>query len=184
MAEWQDVTTLAILHTDWAMRKFYKTAPKSLWDELFLRHERERDELLRWEENQNRLKRPMTSSMETLRALPLDTDSDASSSSSSASKGKRRAVDSHRRDSYDGSSSDAESDFPFNESEPTFVRQYTPDQEIRLWGASSPTPSDASVESVPRSVTTVGSASGSEWDMLESSSSSGGSISDDSDEWE
>ncbi|KAJ7135969.1 hypothetical protein C8R44DRAFT_869661 [Mycena epipterygia] len=168
MGEWQDVTTLAILDTDWAMRTFYKPAPKSLWDELFLRHERERDELLRWEETQNRLKR--TSSMETLRAVPVEPDSNSSdavssSSASSANKGKKRAAASHR-DPYDGSSSDADSDF----SDARIVRRHIAAES----GLSSPTLSVASLESIPRSIT----PSGSEWDMLDSSSSGSSSFSD------
>ncbi|KAL0576075.1 hypothetical protein V5O48_005903 [Marasmius crinis-equi] len=50
--EWKDTTSLGILNTDWAMRDYFKTAPKSLWDEMFIRHDRERDELLQWEERQ------------------------------------------------------------------------------------------------------------------------------------
>ncbi|KAJ7755333.1 hypothetical protein DFH07DRAFT_821857 [Mycena maculata] len=175
ISEWQDVTTLAILDTDWAMRTFFKPAPKSLWDELFLRHERERDELLRWEETQNRLNR--SSSMETLRAVTLGTDrdpsdSDASGTSSSKNKGKKRAI-ADRRDPYDGSSSDADSDFD----DVRFVRRHIEDDDWRS-GASSPTPSNASVNSVPRSVTTTGSAA-SDWDMLDSSSSANSSFGDD-----
>jgi hypothetical protein len=53
--EWKDVTTLALLATDWLLfirerRNDYRPAPKSLWDALFLRHQKEREELLRWEE--------------------------------------------------------------------------------------------------------------------------------------
>ncbi|KAJ7487796.1 hypothetical protein FB451DRAFT_1390783 [Mycena latifolia] len=180
MAEWQDVTTLAILDTDWAMRSLYKSAPKSLWDELFLRHERERDELLRWEETQQRLKR--TNSMETLRAVPLEPESNSTSesdaelsSASSApasSKGKRRALPSSRQDPYDGLSSEADSDF--NDDDMFPLSRYTPDPVSRFLGASSPALSEASLESVPRSVIT----SGSDWDMLESSSSGSSSYSD------
>ncbi|KAJ6631067.1 hypothetical protein B0H10DRAFT_1980686 [Mycena sp. CBHHK59/15] len=191
-AEWQDVTTLAILDTDWAFRTFYKSAPKSLWDEMFLRHARERDELLRWEDTQNRLKR--TSSMETIRAVPADTDSNdsdtastssgVSSSSSSENKGKKRLLSSDQqayRDAYhdEGSGSDADSDI----AAVLFKRRRAPKAGSPLLRAFSPALSDSSVESVPHSVlSTAGyahSASGSEWDMLESSSSSdAGSFSD------
>jgi hypothetical protein len=58
------VTYLAILETEWLMRSYLKPAPKNLWDEMFARHAREREELLRWDE---RMKR--TSSMETVRVL-------------------------------------------------------------------------------------------------------------------
>ncbi|KAJ7096688.1 hypothetical protein B0H15DRAFT_826047 [Mycena belliarum] len=163
-AEWQDVTTLALLDTSWAMRRFIKAAPKSLWDELFLRHERERDELLRWEETHHRLKRPMTSSMETLHATPLsldgDPDSDAASSTY-ASKGKRRAL-SGNQDLYDEPTSDADSGC----NDRVFLQRAS-DAESQRSGASSPALSDASFESIPRSVTTTSS----DWDMFESSSS-------------
>jgi len=198
IGEWQDVTTLAMLDTDWAMRGFYKPAPKSLWDELFMRHERERDELLRWEEDQNRLNRKRTASTETLRAVPLapDPDSDAcsdagsdagsvASRSSSISKGKKRAAPSDwSRDPYDGSSSDAESEFDF------VRKRYIQDiqeSNSRLSGTSSPTPSDISLESTPYSISVAGSppatpsAGGfeSDWDLMSSSSSSSSSFGDD-----
>jgi len=64
---WKDVTYLALLETDWLMRSYIKPAPKTLWDEMFARHAREREELLRWDEKQQRIKR--TSSMETVRVL-------------------------------------------------------------------------------------------------------------------
>ncbi|KAJ7039755.1 hypothetical protein C8F04DRAFT_1084706 [Mycena alexandri] len=185
MGEWQDVTTLAILDTDWAMRSYYKPAPKSLWDELFLRHERERDELLRWEEDNNRLKR--TASMVTIRGaappseaasnIDSEAESVASSVSTSASKGKKRMAPSGGlRDPYDGSSSDAESDF----GDGGFVRRFVFDDERVGGGPSSPALSSTSlVESVPGSVSSLRSpsVSGSDWDMMESSSSH--SFSDD-----
>ncbi|KAF7350402.1 Spermidine n1-acetyltransferase [Mycena venus] len=153
LGEWQDVTTLAILDTDWAMRGFYKgkPAPKSLWDELFARHEREREELLRWEEDQYRLNRGMkrTASMETIKGGAVPTalepeeagfESDAGSvasratsahsSSSSINKGKKRAAPADwdpnpSRDSYpyDGSSSDTDSEFDLEFAAPVVVRR-------------------------------------------------------------
>ena len=64
--EWKDATYMAILDTDWVMRnvRAFHPAPKSLWDALFARHQREREELLRWEAKAM-LKR--TSSMVTIR---------------------------------------------------------------------------------------------------------------------
>lgn len=185
MGEWQDVTTLAILDTDWAMRSYYKPAPKSLWDELFLRHERERDELLRWEEDNNRLKR--TASMVTLRgaappseAPDSEAESVASSVSTTASKGKKRmAPSASPRDSYDGSGSDVESDFD----DGRFLRRFVFDDPLVGGGPSSPALSSISlVESVPGSVSSASSlrspsVSGSDWDMMDSSSSH--SFSDD-----
>ncbi|KAF8828204.1 hypothetical protein HHX47_DHR4000818 [Lentinula edodes] len=79
--EWKDVTCLAILDTDWMIRSRYLTeaTPTTLWDELLSRHNREREELLRWEEEQSQswrtgLKR--TSSMETIRVTDYSSDTD------------------------------------------------------------------------------------------------------------
>ncbi|KAG6875405.1 hypothetical protein C0992_003999 [Termitomyces sp. T32_za158] len=54
---YKDVTYMGILDTDWMLRqtdckraqKFGCPAPKSVWDELLSRHQREREELLNWE---------------------------------------------------------------------------------------------------------------------------------------
>ncbi|KAH8830019.1 hypothetical protein DL96DRAFT_1461645 [Flagelloscypha sp. PMI_526] len=87
--EWKDVTTLAMLDSDHALRRDLDLkAPKTLWDELFTRHERERQDLLRWEErtmmemecNSTSIKR--TSSMETIR-MPLYTETDVEASGES-----------------------------------------------------------------------------------------------------
>ncbi|KAK1226857.1 hypothetical protein PQX77_010161 [Marasmius sp. AFHP31] len=78
--EWKDITCLGILNTDWVMRSHFGTAPKSLWDEMFLRHDRERDELMRWEARKEFggtiLHR--TSSMETIRDGKAGNTSEAS----------------------------------------------------------------------------------------------------------
>lgn len=200
LREWQDVTTLALLDMDWALRASlskYKAAPKSLWDELFLRHERERDELLRWEEGRGRagamgVKR--SASVETLRAVPMalepDSESDAGesdagpavsrASSSVGSKGKKRMAPTNwARDPYDGASSDAESEFDEGARKRTAL-------DLDRSGASSPALSDISLQSVPSSVTSSSasagarsppstpsaSGSGSDWDLMESDSSS------------
>ncbi|TFK20530.1 hypothetical protein FA15DRAFT_673433 [Coprinopsis marcescibilis] len=67
--EYKDATYLSVLATDWLMRSSrigkFTAAPSSLWDELFERHQREREELLRWEEKS--LKR--TLSTETIREV-------------------------------------------------------------------------------------------------------------------
>jgi hypothetical protein len=49
------------------MRSYLKLAPKSKWDEMFARHTREREDLLRWDDRRQVLKRP--SSAETVRVL-------------------------------------------------------------------------------------------------------------------
>lgn len=66
--EWKDVTYLAMLDTDWFVRKSAKLRGRTLstlWDEMFNRHAREREELLEWEENNQRIRR--STSMETVR---------------------------------------------------------------------------------------------------------------------
>jgi hypothetical protein len=62
---------MAILDMDWVMRetRVFKSAPKSVWDALFARHQQEREDLLRWEAKTT-LER--TSSMTTVRGK-LDT---------------------------------------------------------------------------------------------------------------
>ncbi|RPD57685.1 acyl-CoA N-acyltransferase, partial [Lentinus tigrinus ALCF2SS1-6] len=66
---WADITHMGIVDVDWIVRKRRRAAPRNLWDELFERHQREREELLRWEANEGvpgpRIRR--TSSMETVR---------------------------------------------------------------------------------------------------------------------
>ncbi|KAG6836732.1 hypothetical protein H0H93_004138 [Arthromyces matolae] len=55
---YKDVTYMGIVDTDWVLRKSKEgvgrvrhPASQSLWDELLLRHQREREELLAWEDN-------------------------------------------------------------------------------------------------------------------------------------
>ena len=85
--EWKDATYMAILDTDWVMRnvRVYQPAPKSLWDALFARHQREREELLRWDAKVL-LKR--TSSMATIRGsdAALTAISDSAPTPTSASE--------------------------------------------------------------------------------------------------
>ncbi|KAI6139635.1 hypothetical protein EDD17DRAFT_1500187, partial [Pisolithus thermaeus] len=69
--EWKDVTYLAMLDTDWVVRKSLIArgcAPSTLWEELLNRHAREREALAMWEERHGRLKR--SASMETVRRAP------------------------------------------------------------------------------------------------------------------
>lgn len=66
---WKDVTYLAMLDTEWALRNMLKhtgggTVP-TLWDEMFTRHTREREEMVKWDEKHNRIRK--VSSTETLR---------------------------------------------------------------------------------------------------------------------
>ncbi|KIK95547.1 hypothetical protein PAXRUDRAFT_826897 [Paxillus rubicundulus Ve08.2h10] len=69
---WKDVTNLAMLDTDWVLKgartgkgKGPEKLGMSLWDEMFMRHAREREQLLRWEEKHGRMWR--SSSTETLK---------------------------------------------------------------------------------------------------------------------
>ncbi|KAH9889428.1 hypothetical protein C8Q73DRAFT_766096 [Cubamyces lactineus] len=63
--EWADVMHMGILDTDWCIRTRLASAPKSLWDELLGRHQREVEELLRDEARRDALRK--TNSMETIR---------------------------------------------------------------------------------------------------------------------
>jgi len=64
---WKDVTYLAMLDTEWALRDVLRNrgAAPTLWDEMFARHAREREEMVKWDEKHNRLRK--VSSTETLR---------------------------------------------------------------------------------------------------------------------
>ncbi|KAI0645190.1 hypothetical protein C8Q79DRAFT_970271 [Trametes meyenii] len=108
--EWTDVVQMGVLDTDWAMRA-QRRGPRStsLWDELLQRYQSEVDELLRWDDGGQRVRR--TSSMETLRgargadecgrgrqvcsltpsSFTYTTDSTMSSRSSSIGLGSRRS---------------------------------------------------------------------------------------------
>lgn len=63
---WKDVTYFAMLDTEWALRGVLPrdTVP-TLWDEMFARHTREREEMVKWDEKHNRIRK--VSSTETLR---------------------------------------------------------------------------------------------------------------------
>ncbi|KAM5543051.1 hypothetical protein V8D89_003435 [Ganoderma adspersum] len=64
---WVDVTCMGVVDLDWIMRRRLRAVPRNMWEELFARHQREREELLRWEETQEGLGVRRTSSMETVR---------------------------------------------------------------------------------------------------------------------
>ncbi|KAJ3494479.1 hypothetical protein NLJ89_g10799 [Agrocybe chaxingu] len=109
--EWKDVTYFAILATEWfydrnnSPTSSIHLRPRSLWDEVITRHQRERDELVKLQEKEcssGRLKR--TNSMETIRERVPTVDyypSDSASvsgfttdSSIEREPGKRRRVES------------------------------------------------------------------------------------------
>ena len=76
---WADVTVLALDDRDWFMRTHRAAPPKmSTWDEMFARHQRERETLLRPDSDGGLLKR--TRSMETVRDLRAMNDAAASGS--------------------------------------------------------------------------------------------------------
>jgi hypothetical protein len=125
--EWKDVTYLAILATEWIYDHSNlanaKILPSNLWDEVFSRHQREQEEIIRMEERKTgtwpgclSLKR--SSSLETIReavpnALSVESGAestgfttDTSSSSSAASSSKRRKFASNilKRGSFQSSS--------------------------------------------------------------------------------
>ncbi|KZV96915.1 hypothetical protein EXIGLDRAFT_833329 [Exidia glandulosa HHB12029] len=83
---WTDETILAVLDSDWAIRDSVRPAPQTLWDEMFTRHQRERESLLQWEGGNAALKH--TKSMETVRDLKALEDaappSDSASTTSAA----------------------------------------------------------------------------------------------------
>ncbi|KAF8634818.1 hypothetical protein AX17_004070 [Amanita inopinata Kibby_2008] len=63
--EWQDVAYLALLETEWALRRAsYRTTP---WDEMIARHEKEREMVLLWEERAS-----SQNEEETIHQFPLD----------------------------------------------------------------------------------------------------------------
>lgn len=64
---WKDVTYLAMLDTEWALRDVLRIrgpAP-TMWDEMFSRHAREREDMVKWDEKHGRVRRAL--STETLR---------------------------------------------------------------------------------------------------------------------
>nr|GAT58825.1 spermidine n1-acetyltransferase [Mycena chlorophos] len=83
LAEWQDITRFGLVDTQWAMRGYWNPAPKSLWDELLTRHERERAQLLQWEERNGKIRR--SASAETLRISSSIADAAVSEKAGSTS---------------------------------------------------------------------------------------------------
>lgn len=193
--EWRDATCLALLETEWFMRSYFKPAPKNLWDEMFARHSREREELLRWDERQNGIKR--TSSTETIRLFGIATsetasaanESDASSvisAESSVRSGKRRKIENDPFEDQSRASSPPPSD---SESISSWASggvrlPHSPFSHIprgsatavpRDDGANLQSESSASFSqhtSPPNSVPREGSPADSQWDMLSTSDSS------------
>ncbi|KAH9935227.1 uncharacterized protein BXZ73DRAFT_100612 [Epithele typhae] len=91
---WADVTHMGVLDTDWIVRAEHGAAPSRLWDQLFERHQLEREDLLRWEEAQAGLRPPRRrGSMDTIRAVDVgdmsDADTDMESEMSTGTRSTR-----------------------------------------------------------------------------------------------
>ena len=196
---WKNVTYLALLETEWLMRSYLKPAPKNLWDEMFARHAREREELLRWDERQQKLKR--TSSMETVRIL--DTSPETASTTddesvhpaaaptpgvethSSVHKGKRRKIDTYVSERMsqapspppsDSEQSNTSWDMGDWESDDAGEHiQFAPYSHISRNLEDADSLSDSSSSLSPVSAVRSSSSS-SNWDMLETSSVSSSSF--------
>jgi len=183
---WKDATYLAILDTDWFMRSYFKPAPKSLWDEMFARHQREREELLRCDKT---LKR--TSSMETVRmeSAPSRASSVVSdafhgssagsnvdepivtrSSALSALLGELQGIENEANEGYSSHRAGSGSPPPSSVSDmsDTLMEDGDLDEHVALWRESATMASGSTM--VVRSVSPESSID-SQWDLLESSSS-------------
>ncbi|KAF5352196.1 hypothetical protein D9758_009258 [Tetrapyrgos nigripes] len=201
--EWKDVTCFAILDTEYVMRAFFRSAPKTMWDEMLDRHEREREALLRWEHVHLR----RTSSMETLRNIggmtPVGatsqsekeesesaSDTDGWSSPVLVGKGKgKRKLAAASSGSRSPSSSDAGSEIiEGSASGLKFRKLLTPDSDMDSDdGRSSvfdrfqspapevpPSPAFSAYSSAESDAESMWSAqTTSDWDLLETSSNSG-----------
>lgn len=89
--EWKDVTYLAMLDTDWLVRKsqgIRDKPPATLWDEMLDRHATEREALLEWEEG-NRMKLRRSASLETIRDPTAVTSSRAGKRKMTAAERER-----------------------------------------------------------------------------------------------
>lgn len=62
---YRDVIGMAMLDTEWHVRAHGRHGQHGVWDEMFVRHHKEQEDLLQWEERRRRLRR--TGSMETIR---------------------------------------------------------------------------------------------------------------------
>ena len=107
---WTNVTYLSILDTDWVIRTLRSHTSLSLWEEMFNRHQREREALLKWENKQEPKQIYKSSSTETLRlskedAQPEMMDSDGSSKSDEKGKQAETSTRSNYYSSFNEASS-------------------------------------------------------------------------------
>ncbi|ESK96358.1 spermidine n1-acetyltransferase [Moniliophthora roreri MCA 2997] len=172
--EYKDITCLAILDTDWVMRSYFTAAPKSLWDEMLLRHERERDELLRWDTERKRTLH-RTDSVETIRdGGATTTESDSAISDAESSSGSEDGVSNISQYVHYGSDAD-DSDVDGDD----HLRM-----KFRKIGTDNAGPSTSQRDGSPQSsedgyesaATSVPSTS-SEWDVVDEWSDSGSAFS-------
>jgi hypothetical protein len=182
-----------MLNTDWAMRSYFKPAPRSLWDEMFLRHDRERENLMRWEATKSGLTR--TISMETLRVAAGSTSGSVSESWSGVLVAPEDAQsvsgplsdaarEKRKREDVEGGSwpnkTSTRSLPPRSDTECSVDGSALDDSEfeeqlaqVDMWRAriASPTPSSSITPSghVPEHPLSPGSSIDSQWDLLDSS---------------
>ncbi|RDB30568.1 hypothetical protein Hypma_007143 [Hypsizygus marmoreus] len=174
--EYRDVTYMGMIDIEWVLRNSFRTrpAPKSVWDELFARHQREREDLLNWESNNMHTTLRRTSSMATVRPTtpttvrttnPLSKDIDAFSDEEESDneeelyvpevgvdKGKRREMVDSEEEEYGAPRVPPESDF---------------ESDTDSYFSSS---DSASYVSWHRSETPDGYSSAASWDVVEPSS--------------
>ena len=171
--QWKDTTYLAMLDTDWFVRSYFKPAPKTLWDEMFSRHQKEREDLLRWEHDSGKLKRQASAETVRLESAP--------SIASGSCRGSDLGLDSDDEidawDDHECEDSDpiyrAASDSPPPTSESEMSIAVSEESDFR--DGDAPLNVNAAVFSPRRSfmnrnISPEGSV-GSQWDLLETSSS-------------
>ncbi|KAL1938545.1 hypothetical protein VTO73DRAFT_11568 [Trametes versicolor] len=168
--EWADVAHMGLLDTDWHIRSRLVAQPTSLWDELLGRHQREVEDMLRFEERQRSVRR--TSSMETIRVAldpdpvpewqqrgrPVCTPSGPSLASTSPSSSRASS------EAPDTSSEDTDADMPYRSDppldDPRWGRFF---EDLRARDVSGQSPPDSPVPRPPStasnsSYASVGSA--------------------------
>lgn len=172
---WRDVRSLAMLATEWVVRPPLTIGgATTLWEEMFERHSRERDELLRWEEIAERGRadvaekgkgKKRSASVETVRRVPIAAsdpgDPFVSNEEPSFTQEKGESPGKKRR------LSDASSSYSSAHSESSGTESWAEDMEVEEsgsdWESCGPPASEGPWDSESES----GSASG--FDSLGSS---------------
>jgi hypothetical protein len=161
------------------MRGLFKRAPKSMWDELFSRHDRERQELLQWEESKASKDLKRTSSVETIRRGKIG----AKKTKFLSDYGNTNALPDHDEANTNARSRSPESCSPLASPPPS-----SDTEDSDYFTGDEPIPYDLGAESVGyRELDTMStssmsssrsrsrSPSSSQWDLMESSSAGGSS---------